>query len=163
MSRVRCVTNQRTRIRSPGAVSVLGQRYRWWASITSAVGRRLVFAGYQPILQTHIEWPVTTLVICHLCMICIYNLNWMRHYEDLLLLLLPPHHIHAQCTNGKYKKTCARFGMAYAKLPSLFTYIYELLIYRLTHRHFKSHYLYKHWCAMYHHTTKSRNVFIHFC
>ena len=31
--------------------SLAGQRYRRWASIELAVGRRLVFAGYQPILQ----------------------------------------------------------------------------------------------------------------
>ena len=45
------ITTQKTRVRSPGAVSVLGQRHRRWASIESALGRRLVFAGYQPILR----------------------------------------------------------------------------------------------------------------
>ena len=51
MSRARCVTTRQTRVRSPGAVSVLGQRHRRWTSIESAMGRRLVFAGCQPILQ----------------------------------------------------------------------------------------------------------------
>ena len=35
MSRVRCVATLQTRVRSPGAVSVLGQRHRRWASIES--------------------------------------------------------------------------------------------------------------------------------
>ena len=51
MSHVGCVTNRQTRVRSPGAVSVLGQRHRRWAGIESALGRRLVSAVYQPILQ----------------------------------------------------------------------------------------------------------------
>ena len=42
MSRVRCVTTRQTRVRSPGAVSVLGQHHRRWADIGSALGRRLV-------------------------------------------------------------------------------------------------------------------------
>ena len=42
MSRVRCVTTRQTRVRWPGAVSVLVQRHRRWASIESALGRRLV-------------------------------------------------------------------------------------------------------------------------
>ena len=51
MPGARCVTTQQTRVRSPGAVSVLGQRHRQRASIESALGQRLLFAGYQPILQ----------------------------------------------------------------------------------------------------------------
>ena len=53
MSRARCVTTRPTRVRSSGAVSVSGQRHRRWGSIESALGRRLMSAVYQPILQYH--------------------------------------------------------------------------------------------------------------
>ena len=48
MSRVRCITTRQTRVRSPGAVSVLGQHHRRWAGIESALGRRLVSARPVP-------------------------------------------------------------------------------------------------------------------
>ena len=48
MSRIRCATTRQTRVRSPGAVSVLGQHHRRWAGIESALGRRLVSARPVP-------------------------------------------------------------------------------------------------------------------
>ena len=48
MSRVRCITTRQTRVRPPGAVSVLVQHHRRWAGIESALGRRLVSARPVP-------------------------------------------------------------------------------------------------------------------
>ena len=50
-SDVCCVATRQTRVRSSSAVSVLGQRNRRWAKMRSTLDRRLLFAGYQPILQ----------------------------------------------------------------------------------------------------------------
>ena len=43
---------RQTHVRPPGAVSVLGQRHRRWASIESALGRRLVSARPVPTHST---------------------------------------------------------------------------------------------------------------
>ena len=38
-----------------GIIIWVSQRHRRWASIVLALGRRLVFAGYQPILQCYCD------------------------------------------------------------------------------------------------------------